>query len=157
MATAESYEVNVENPELPNPNMTDQDFGSGKGIWAWFAKTFGGIDSEQQYQNNLTANNRAYELALLKEQRAYEQYVRNLEYQREDTKMQRLIKDYKAAGLNPWLAMQGGISGSSAQSQPVSNTSNLSGGSSAKSKDDKSSSGALSGLLIAVARLLASV
>ena len=158
MATAQSYQAN-----LPDTSVTNAP--NGHDVWSsttgnsWWSKLVAGLgfkDQAQSYQNTLTQNNRAYEQALLREQRDYEEYVRNREYQREDTKMQRLIADYKAAGLNPWLALQGGISGTSAQSQPAGNG-NFSSGSSAKAADKKENSGAIAGLLVAVARIVASV
>lgn len=163
MASAASYQAQLPsssvNPELSNGGYlageipyTGDSFGSK--ILKWFT----GYDEKQAYQNALTQNNRAYELALLQESRNYDAYLRNYNAMREDTQIQRMVKDIKAAGLNPWLALQsGGVSGSSAQSQTAGSYHSPSSGSSAKASTKQGGSSALAMLLMATARMIAAV
>lgn len=159
MATAQSYEANLPSTSVPNANGYGVSWSSsdmpttGQSWFSKFIRGLTGIDEEQQYKNLMTENNRAYEQALLREQRAYDDYVRKYDAEREDTKYQRLRKDLEAAGINPLYALQGGLSGASAQTSVRGEASNISGGSSAKSKDNSNSSG-IAGLLISIAKLL---
>ena len=168
MASALSYSVNSqqqeEYPVYQSANVpTSADVSTlpggtntGQSVVSKIKRWLGISDDAQDYQNMLTTNNRNYERAKELDARNYEQHVRNLEYQREDSKYQRMVKDMKAAGLNPWLALQGGLSGTSAQSTPVTSTNNLSSGSSAKSQKEENTN-ALGALLMAVAKVISKI
>lgn len=146
MSTAQ-YVANMPDVSVGvNPNMTDDSFGSGKSLWAKFGSFFSGIDSESQYQNALTENNRRYEQAMLNDARNYETWF-------DSTAVQRRVNDIKAAGLNPWLALQsGGISSNGSSGNPSPGS-----GSSAKSTSNngKGATSSLAMLLMATAKLLA--
>lgn len=161
MASAQSYVLNLPSTSVGvNPNMTDDSFGSGSSVWSKIANFFGGVDSSSLYQNALTENNRAYEQAMLRESRDYDAFLRSYNADREDTQIQRLVADIKAAGLNPWLALQsGGVSGSSANIAGQGSSSKPGGGSSAKSKSDDDGSGirSLAMLLFSTAHLLTKI
>lgn len=68
-----------------------------------------GFGSNDNYDRALVEDNRNYERASISSARAWSEYMDN-------TAVQRRVEDIKAAGLNPWLAIQNGISGSSVPS-----------------------------------------
>lgn len=79
-------------------------YGSGTDIGSWFAKTFGGYDKQAEYQRRVEAENREYERQSIASARAWDEFVNTHKYQW-------AVADLKAAGLNPWLAAQGGLAG----------------------------------------------
>ena len=69
---------------------------------------FGFTHYDESYNRYLSDLDRAYERAATNSARAFDVWF-------DSTKTQRLMNDIKAAGLNPWLAVQNGLSvGSSA-------------------------------------------
>lgn len=152
MATAQSvsyYQGSMPSVSTPGVGLRSDGFQStGNDVWSGIVRFFGGEDIKQGYQNALTENNRAYEQAMLKGARDYETWF-------DSTAVQRRIQDIKAAGLNPWLALQNGGIGangtSSSASQPGS-------GSSAKSSgSNRNQLSSLAMLLVSTARLLAAL
>lgn len=57
------------------------------------------------YEEYLADKNRAYEQYDAATARRFEEYMASTQYQR-------MKKDLEAAGMNPWLALQNGVSGS---------------------------------------------
>lgn len=109
-----------------------------------FMSKFGqflGLGSEDVYERRMAAENQAYERASIDSARAWSEYMDN-------TQVQRRVKDIQAAGLNPWLAVQNGISGSGAPSVDT-------GGSAQHSQSSGQSKSGLSMLLLALAKILA--
>ena len=97
------------------------------GIPGFFKKLFG-YDVEAERNARVAAANQEYERQSIDSARAWSEYMDNTTYQRR-------VKDLEAAGLNPWLAVQNGISGTGAPSvdtggtaQQGMNTSNQSSG-----------------------------
>lgn len=110
---------------------------SDVGIAGWFRRNFGGVDTEAARQRRDTAANQAYERASIDSARAWSEYMDN-------TATQRRVKDIEAAGLNPWLAVQSGISGTGAPSVDT-------GGTARAHTNSGQSSGILRGLLMLIA------
>lgn len=96
---------------------------------------------------------------------AYDAYLQNLGYQNEwkatqsarayeqwfaDTQYQRMVRDLEKAGLNPWLAVQNGISGSGNTSATKADYNTKS-----RDKDQVKGSNNLGLILVALARIIA--
>ena len=73
------------------------------GLPGWIMK-LAGFDQEKKYNELMTARDQEYERASIESARAWSEYMDN-------TQIQRRVKDIEAAGLNPWLAVQSGVSG----------------------------------------------
>lgn len=110
---------------------------------------------DAEYESQINAYNtkqslldKQYEIDAVNSARAWEEYY-------DSTKYQRAVKDLTAAGLNPWLAAQGSISGSG-------NTSAATGGSShsnsakASNSSSKGETG-INGLVSSAMKVLALV
>jgi hypothetical protein len=112
-------------------------YGIG-GKWSnfWTGNADAARDAYQLLQDNLQ---RKYEQDTLQKAREYEMYMSNTAYQR-------MAADLKAAGLNPWLAVQNGVSGSS-------NSASATGQSSSYHSPQSSNSGGVSSVLGFLANL----
>lgn len=138
--------------------MADDNYGIFGNLADWFTgrRTKNEKDYET-YLQNLNAENayKANELAWKRELEAT-QSAREWDKMMSDTQYQRAVVDLKKAGLNPWLALQSGVSGSDVPSSgkaqaSTSKSSNY--GSKEKSKTSGMRDASL--LLFAIARLLA--
>lgn len=109
------------------------------------ADFFTGIPSAQRERYNvwLANNQREYEQQQINDARAYQEYM-------DSSKYQRMSKDLKAAGLNPWLAVQNGVGNAT-----VSPGSSSYSTSAYKSSSGKSSSGDKLGSVVTSAMRLA--
>lgn len=122
----------------PTPKeFTNIDSGAGK-----FGQFLGLVD-RNDYDRWLAEQERNYERASVNSARAWDEYI-------DSTKYQRAVKDLQAAGLNPYLALQSGVS-AGASSQTASS------GSSARAKVSKSDSklSSIAMLMLASAKIIA--
>lgn len=126
------------------PSSIPQDYTAIDSMWGKFGQGLGMVD-RNEYLKWLTEEDRKYERASVNSARAWDEYMDSTHYQR-------MVKDLQAAGLNPWLALQNGIGG-------TSSTQTASTGSSAKNIVNKESSGktSLALILISAARLIAAL
>lgn len=101
---------------------------------------FMGFDTDRYYQELDTARNQEYERQSINSARAWSEYMDN-------TQVQRRVEDIKKAGLNPWLAVQSGLSGTGAPSVDT-------GGSAQHQTHSNQSKTGLATLLMAIAKIL---
>lgn len=121
-----------------NPAMS-YGFTGETGLPGLLGKLFG-YDSDQQKAMANRQAEQEYERQSIQSARAWSEYMDNTQYQRR-------VADLKKAGLNPWLAVQNGISGSGAPSVDT-------GGSAQNQNRSDQSLSALGSLLMAIAKLV---
>lgn len=99
----------------------------------------------------------AYNSALAQQERENElkdiEDARNFEIWKDSTKYQRTVDDLLKAGLNPWLAVQGGLNGSTA-SVSTGTPSHVSSAAKASAPKSSSKDNTLSNLVTTAFRLL---
>lgn len=171
--SAENYDVAQAVNYAPTSAKSFDDFVTEKKGYKSYASDYGFIgdiynwgtgqrsEMEKEYDSylqNLNASNaaKATELAYQRELKAT-QDARAWDKYLSDTQYQRAVKDLKAAGLNPWLALQNGVSGSTVPNSGKASA--LVGKSSQyeRKQKEKASAGMrdISLLLFAIARLAA--
>lgn len=120
-------------------------YGSGwtfsKGLPGAFSELIG-LDQQHRVEEAKLQNDRAYERASINSARAWDEYMDSTQYQRR-------VHDLEKAGLNPWLAVQNGISGSGTPSSDI-------GGSAKHQTDSNQSSNALASIVMQIIKLIAS-
>lgn len=121
---------------------------TGQNLFSKIVAGLGGPDQEAVYQRYQTMDDRAYERASINSARAWDEYM-------DSTKYQRMKDDLEKAGMNPWLALQQGISATtSSNTVPGSTAKN----SSYKGEKESKSTEAVKNValtLFATAKLLA--
>ena len=118
----------------------DNAYYGDSGIPGTWMKIFGQDMSEVRSQDKYLQD-QAYERASINSARAWDEYM-------DSTQIQRRVKDLEAAGLNPWLAVQNGVSGTGTPSVDT-------GGSAKHHNSSGQSKSGLAMLLVALARILA--
>lgn len=123
----------------------DGHINTGSTIWEKIATGLGlAPDNAAAYERYVAAQNREYERQSIASARAWDEYM-------DSTKVQRMVKDIEAAGLNPWLALNGGSIGSGSSANSAS-----AGGSARQSTNKKSGRSGIADLamfMIATAKL----
>lgn len=109
------------------------------GLPGMFTKIFG-YDADQKKAEATRQAEIDYERQSIDSARAWSEYMDSTQYQRR-------VEDLKKAGLNPWLAVQNGISGTGTPSVDT-------GGSAKSQTDSKQSSSWLAQLLMAIAKFV---
>lgn len=140
-----SFGYGLEHPELSgNEGYGSKYMSSGNSLGERLTDALGITDYKGQYEEWKTQRDREYERQATNSARAWDLYM-------DSTKYQRAVQDLKEAGLNPWLALQSGLSGA-AGSQTASS------GSSARSVTSNKKESNLTGiamLIAAVAKVIA--
>lgn len=123
----------------------DGHINTGSTLWEKIATGLGlAPDNAASYERYVAQQNRDYERQSVASARAWDEYM-------DSTKVQRMVKDIEAAGLNPWLALNGGSIGSGSSANSAS-----AGGSARQSTNKKSGRSGISDLamfMIATAKL----
>lgn len=104
----------------------------------------------EEYQRQKEAKLRAYEEAKLSSARQYQEYL-------ESSKYQRTMADIKAAGYNPWLALQSGVGSSTISSAPGSGHTNARYSSGKKNDQDLLNLSSSAMKLVALLAMMAGV
>lgn len=115
----------------------------GQQFLSWLSGTLG---QDKQIASQKEANELAYErnVASAREQREWELFM-------DSTKTQRLVKDLEAAGLNPWLALQGASFGGGV---PVGASASTNSGQMASSSSGSSGLAALGTAAVGIAAMI---
>lgn len=125
--------------------LTPKEYTNIDSVWGKIGQGLGFVD-RNDYDRWLAEQERNYERAAVNSARAWDEYM-------DSTKYQRAVKDLQAAGLNPWLALQSGVSAGGSSTT-------ASTGSSARAKVEGNSKGKMSSLamlLLASAKLIAAL
>ena len=101
-----------------------------------------GFDTENMRERENLRNDQLYERANIESARAWSEYM-------DSTATQRRVKDIEAAGLNPWLAVQNGLSASAS-----SGSVDMGGSAKHKTNSEQSLSG-IAALITGLIQLLA--
>lgn len=119
---------------------------TGSSVWEKIGTWLGlEPDHKAEYERMLAQEDREYERQSVNSARAWDEYM-------DSTKIQRLTKDIEAAGLNPWLAIQSGLSAGGA----AANTATAGGSARSRSSKQSGKSGLsdIAMFMVATAKLL---
>lgn len=121
----------------------DQYVSRGESFGERLTDKLGLTDYKGRYEEWKAQRDRAYERASINSARAWELYLDNTKHQRE-------VADLKAAGLNPWLAVQNGLHSSSAGSSTAT-------GGKSSAKQSQGDNSALGYLILALGKVIAAL